>query len=906
MHLFFLKNRFVKYTLLFILFFIFGFLFIEKADAGWKFSFGFGGFGGWAFDYDLSSNEHVFGSSYTFPIGSSYWTEYYDFTNAPVKIIPGGVSGSWFPTSSGGYCSVYAYPGICTDAYGWFNIKRGSPFGAGAFALFRKDNAEPFAIKLMSQGYTVGYWETYFGLINADNYGFNDTYNLIPGHTYTYYIYITNGTHTLATGPQMDIRGKSQTFTYNPTPPPAFTSASASGACSGTNPYVQLSWQASNSNGTYSIYLNGAWITNVFGGGGSSYFDYGVADALGYTYTLYTSGPGGGPAVANTYVSTPLCKPPPSPPTINLQLGKNSINLGESTYLYWQISNATLYYLNGMGPRYDLSNALSTAPSDNTAYSFTAYNGPDQWGRWSAPASNSITLVVNKPPPSVSLSASPNPITAGTCSTLYWAFYNATYVTSNFGIVRSYATPSSESGTTTACPGSSTTYQMWAYGSGQQTTNYATVYVYPAPSVSLTASPNPITFGSCATLNWSYSNATSVSSNFNVVRNWNPPQSESGTVNACPNTTTTYNIQASSYTGPGAAQSVTVTVVRPTLNVSPSAWNINLPQGSNASQLFLVTTSLGNYPWTVSANQPWISFDKTSGSTPSSFTATANVSSFPLGTYNANITVLAPATSNSPVVIPVTINVTGISRIIGDIFAQGRISGLSVDPRSVVVSQSGQIVVSGTTYTIPNYNFATALNWSLAKVQMEQNVSRLKATKAAIYRPQGTDNVVIDGTAKPAFNLNPDPAFGSDPFSNPNIDPNSPDGGVFWVKGNLTLRNTQFKAKGTIIVDGNLIVEGDTSYSAATASSSLGIIALGNINIRPSVNNLIGAYFTPNNLVVESGSNNLFTFNGLLIGGASLALNRESFTISYDPRITSFPPPGFSQFYLPIFREATP
>lgn len=346
--------------------------------------------------------------------------------------------------------------------------------------------------------------------------------------------------------------------------------------------------------------------------------------------------------------------------------------------------------------------------------------------------------------------------------------------------------------------------------------------------------------------------------------------------------------------------------ISPTLYVLPTVWTVNLAQGSNASQIFTVSTSYGNFPWTVSADQPWISFDKTSGSTPSSFTATANVSAFTLGTYNANITVSASDAGNSPIIIPVTINIGRAFKVTGDIFAKGAITGFEVDSRSVVVSQSGQINVSGTTYTIPNYTFATALNWALAKAQMDQNVARLKSTKAATYRPQGADDVVIDGIAKPAFNLNPDPFFSPDPFANPNVDPNSPDGGVFWVKGNLTLKNTQFKAKGTIIVDGNLIVEGDTSYSAATTNSSLGIIVLGNINIRPSVNNLVGAYFTPNNLVVESGSGNLFTFNGLLIGGTSLVLNRESFTISYDPRIVSLAPPGFSQFYLPIFREATP
>lgn len=164
---------------------------------------------------------------------------------------------------------------------------------------------------------------------------------------------------------------------------------------------------------------------------------------------------------------------------------------------------------------------------------------------------------------------------------------------------------------------------------------------------------------------------------------------------------------------------------------------------------------------------------------------------------------------------------------------------------------------------------------------------------------------------------------------------------VFHYQGDLTVRqnivwpNDLQNGARTIIVEGNLILEGDSSYDStplpADASlrrlASAGWIIVdnsatepveGNIVIDPSVGELVGAY-------VASGTISTGTFGGLtddnpltvqgFMAGRSFEFEREFASaergaelIIYDGRVVINPPPGFADFVksLPTFRAIVP
>ncbi|HLB32091.1 MAG TPA: hypothetical protein VJL27_00905 [Patescibacteria group bacterium] len=129
--------------------------------------------------------------------------------------------------------------------------------------------------------------------------------------------------------------------------------------------------------------------------------------------------------------------------------------------------------------------------------------------------------------------------------------------------------------------------------------------------------------------------------------------------------------------------------------------------------------------------------------------------------------------------------------------------------------------------------------------------------------------------------------------------------------GTLNLRDI-----GTVIVYGDIVVEGDTKYGSA--ADSIGFIALGKdgkggtITIKSNASNIAGSFFAPGlngKIIFEGGSNSLiakgvfaatnFTLNkriGLVPGsgpnGESLPSN-YNVAILYDPRLQNNPPPGF-------------
>jgi uncharacterized protein (TIGR03437 family) len=234
----------------------------------------------------------------------------------------------------------------------------------------------------------------------------------------------------------------------------------------------------------------------------------------------------------------------PPMPTITFTATPDRIQQGQSTTLQWMTSNATTVSIDqGIGGVLVDSSRVVT-PTTTTTYTITA-TGP------AGTATASVTVVVTAAPePTVTLTASPLSIQPGQSSTLQWTSSNAAIVSLDQGIGTVVA-----SGSRVVTPSATTTYTVTATGPGGTASQSVTVVVNaaPAPTVTLTASPQTIEAGQSTTLQWTTSNAATVSIN-QGIGSVNP----NGSIVRSPQQTTTYTITAQ---GPGGMASASTTVI---------------------------------------------------------------------------------------------------------------------------------------------------------------------------------------------------------------------------------------------------------------------------------------------------------------------------------------------------------
>lgn len=157
--------------------------------------------------------------------------------------------------------------------------------------------------------------------------------------------------------------------------------------------------------------------------------------------------------------------------------------------------------------------------------------------------------------PTVTLSVSPESITAGESSTLTWSSTDAVSCEAFLG----WNDTKGLSGSEVVSPIVTTTYQLDCTGPGGVGSDDATVTVVveepDAPTVDITAEPMTITAGASSTLTWNSENADSCTAS----NGWSGTKDPDGTQVVTPAVTTTYAIEC---TGDGgtAQGSVTVTV----------------------------------------------------------------------------------------------------------------------------------------------------------------------------------------------------------------------------------------------------------------------------------------------------------------------------------------------------------
>jgi uncharacterized protein (TIGR03437 family) len=181
-----------------------------------------------------------------------------------------------------------------------------------------------------------------------------------------------------------------------------------------------------------------------------------------------------------------------------------------------------------------------------------------------------------------------------------------------------------------------------------------------AQSLAITSSGNQFSYTVAASTtnggNWLTANSTSGTSPGGATISVNPTGLSAGTYNG------TINI-----TAPGAVNSplsipVTFTVSsQPTLLTTPSQVTVNYTTGtSNPAPvgLAVLASNSSAMSYTAAASSAsWFSITGTSGTTPGNIIITVNPSGLPTGSYAGSITLTSAAAANSPLTVPITLNV---------------------------------------------------------------------------------------------------------------------------------------------------------------------------------------------------------------------------------------------------------
>jgi hypothetical protein len=215
-------------------------------------------------------------------------------------------------------------------------------------------------------------------------------------------------------------------------------------------------------------------------------------------------------------------------------------------------------------------------PAQTTTYTLTASGAGG-----TRTATATLTVL---PAPALTFSASPATIAAGASSTLSWtaAFATSLSIDQGVGAVTSLTSVA-------VSPAVTTVYQLTATGAGGVATLSTTVTVTgttPSPPTiaSFTATPSTISAGAASTLQWSVSNATSLS----IDQGIGAVTGQSASVT--PAATTIYTLTAN---GPGGSATATATV-------TVSATSAPLIQSFAASPASITSGGSATLSWSVS------------------------------------------------------------------------------------------------------------------------------------------------------------------------------------------------------------------------------------------------------------------------------------------------------------------
>lgn len=514
--------------------------------------------------------------------------------------------------------------------------------------------------------------------------------------------------------------------------------------------------------------------------------------------------------------------------------------------------------------RYCISSVANPCGPNNYFSTYTVTGGPYRIQQSSPPPPpNPPTPPPPAAPPTVNLQANnsdgPVSVVYGGMITLSWQTISASSCQASNAW--SGAKNVGENLTETRGPlTSSGTYQLTCSGAGGSATDSVAVNVQPPtlppptqspPTVDLKAnnSDGPITVpsGSMVNLTWTTNAMSCQASNaWSGAKNGGILQSETrGPITI----SSTFKLTCTNSAG-SAFDSVVVNVQ----SVSPppppaTSPTVNLKANNSDGPITVPSGSTVNLTWSTTNASACQASDAWSGAKNVGTNITE--SRGPLttsGTYKLTCTGIGGSVSDS-----VTVNadnqLSSISTVTGDVYAGGSVANLTIDPSSVV-SASGSITNVGTSNTIASYTRATAAETATA-------INTLLAEKGVKLSVPAGGPYVLTGD----FNLNPktkgNPKDLTDNSANP-------EGGVWYIPGDLLMQSARFLGRGTIVVEGNVTIKPATSGGEITYAPNgmLGVIARGNnakgtkgdITIDPNVKTLVGAYYAPTGTIQFGGT----------------------------------------------------
>jgi hypothetical protein len=173
---------------------------------------------------------------------------------------------------------------------------------------------------------------------------------------------------------------------------------------------------------------------------------------------------------------------------------------------------------------------------------------------------------------------------------------------------------------------------------------------------------------------------------------------------------------------------LTVTVPPPSIVPSPGSLSFTADQGQPAPPAQVISVlngGLGSFSYSVSSDSSWLSGSPASGSTPGSVSVSVNSNGLSTGSYTGHITITASGISNSPLSIPVSLEVlsSDMTETFSDVGAgwiispMGNANGWSVSSgvysySGIGLSQSCSGNSAWTDYTFDtNIKLSSSSNW---------------------------------------------------------------------------------------------------------------------------------------------------------------------------------------------------
>ncbi len=139
---------------------------------------------------------------------------------------------------------------------------------------------------------------------------------------------------------------------------------------------------------------------------------------------------------------------------------------------------------------------------------------------------------------------------------------------------------------------------------------------------------------------------------------------------------------------------LTVAEPAPEIGVSPASFVFDAVVGSNPADQSLDITNLGGgtLDWSASNLTAWLSLDPASGTAPSTVTLSVNTGGLTPGVYEDTITVTGVGATNSPVEIPVTLNVLELTPVL--VLSQSQfnfalVEGTGTDTQQLDITNGG-------------------------------------------------------------------------------------------------------------------------------------------------------------------------------------------------------------------------